>query len=204
MFKFIRLVLFVALVCSINIYCKKEKDAEPQPETPKGIAYKELNATIGVNKNSSLKIDINDDGIHDFELFRDMYSTDMDTLRGFFIRSLGAHEMIQLMLSDNPLFESKNLMSYSGNEVISESLTSEYLWSTKNGMLVIRHDPNGNFIGRWGDGNAKMMGIALSLNNKSYYGWIKLQYDRESNSMTVLNYAYNRAADAWLRAGQKE
>ena len=202
MFKFIRLIFFIALVCLINIFCKKEKELN-NTEAEKGIIYKELNASIGINKNSSLKMDINVDGSNDFEVYRDTYSSDSDTLSGFFVRNLGGNKMSEIKLSDNSLFASQNLMSYNGDEVISESLDTEYAWNNKNGLLTMKHLPNGNLIGRWSDGKPKMIGIMLSLNGKSFYGWVRFQYQAESHSITVLDYAYNPAADGWIRAGQK-
>lgn len=200
MFKLFRLAAFVTLLGLINVYCKKEK--ESQPENQKGIFYKEVNSTLNFNQTTSLKLDINEDGSNDFEIYKDKYKTDIDSLKGFFVKNLASHKMIEIKLTHNPLFDCMNLMSYSGEEVISGSLTEEYSWDSKNGLLALRHEPNTTFIARWSDGVPKIMAICLAVNGKAYYGWIKLQYSRANNSITVISYAYNQTEEAPIKAGQ--
>jgi hypothetical protein len=203
MFKLFRLAAFVTLLGLINVYCKKEK--ESQPENQKGIYYKEVNSTLNFNQTTSLKLDINQDGSNDFEIYKDKYKTDIDSLKGFFVKNLGSSpKMIEIKLTHNTLFDCMNLMSYSGEEVISESLPNEHSWDSKNGLLALRHEPNATFIARWSDGAPKIMAIRLLISGKAHYGWIKLQYSRENNSITVMDYAYNQVVEGPIRAGQHQ
>ncbi|WP_207421795.1 hypothetical protein [Desertivirga brevis] len=202
MFKLFRLAAFVTLIGLFNAHCKKEN--ETPLEKQKGIHYKEINSTLNFNQTSGLKLDINEDGAYDFEIYKDKYKTDMDSLKGFFVKNLGNHKMIEIKLTHNPLFDCMNLMSYSAEEIISESLPEEHSWDSKNGLLALRHEPNTTFIARWSDGAPKTMGIRLMVDGKNYYGWIKLQYSRENNSITILSYACNRAAEEPIKVGQMQ
>ncbi|WP_207533578.1 hypothetical protein [Desertivirga arenae] len=202
MFKLFRLAAFVTLIGLFNAHCKKEN--ETALEKQKGIHYKEINSTLNFNQTSGLKLDINEDGAYDFEIYKDKYKTDMDSLKGFFVKNLADHKMIEIKLTHNPLFDCMNLMSYLGEEVISGSLTEEYSWDSKNGLLALRHEPNPTFIARWSDGTAKIMAVRLSISGKTHYGWIKLRYSRENNSITVVSYGYNRAVEGPIKAGQQQ
>ncbi len=197
-------MVFILCVASS---CKKEAPEGGGGENPtaEDISYKEVNLTFDPMQNTSVFLDVDLNGSNDFQFYTDRFETDIDQLEAFLVKPLGSNKVLVIKLTDNPLFDSKSLFSFNTPETITENTPLEHAWNTKNGALALKHHSTSDtFIGRWSDGTPKTMAFQLSSSGKSYYGWIKLQYSRENNAMSILSYAYNKTSGGPIKAGSLE
>ena len=196
--RFFIVYLFVYL---FFISCKKDKDATPSAQSE--VSYRPL--SIQVNFTESKDVDLNEDGKADIQLYSESYIDPTDRLDAYLIRCLQGHLVTQVKLTDNPLFNAINVMSYNGNELISETLASELAWGAKDGILAMRHTSNSTtYIGRWSDGNEKLMALKLNIDGKAHFGWLRIRYNRQQHALLLTGFAYQKKAGNSIKAGQVE
>ncbi len=95
------------------------------------------------------------------------------------------------------------LKVYATDEVISSANT----WDDGNsGIITWGYRMSGGNI----DGNVtpgtgdKFIGIRLTLSdNKIHYGWVRLNYSSNGKTVNIVEYAYNKTANASIKAGEK-
>jgi hypothetical protein len=160
---------------------------------------------VQVDFDESKVIDLNGDGTVDISVYSESYVDQIDRLDAFLIRPLEGNRIKQVKLTDNPQFNSLNVMSYSNAELIGEALAPEHTWGTSNGILAMRHTSNSvSYIGRWSDGNEKMLAMKLNLKGEVHFAWLKLQFSRKHHSITVTGFAYAKKAGESIKSGQVE
>jgi hypothetical protein len=191
----------IGCLIPILLFLSCRKDRDPAPSEPSGVHYRDLN--LQVNFNESKDIDLNEDGKVDLQFYSESHVDPLDRLDAYLIRCLQGHQITQVQLTDNPLFNATNVMSYNENELIGEPLPGELLWGTGNGILAMRHTSTSiAYIGRWSDGNEKMMALKLNFGGKAHFGWLRAQYNRQQHTLLITGFAYQKKAGDNIKAGQ--
>jgi hypothetical protein len=167
------------------------------------INYTDVSPDAVISNGDSLLLDVNGDGIDDFEFF---------VINGY----AGAYSSLYVMRG----FAG----AYNGNG-IAGSLTSSYSYpyALSNGDLVEAGDDfnTGTFqtLGwdyfttsyagtlatfgniRWGGGDA-YIGLKLDVNGATHLGWARLELDFGTGSIILKDYAYEETACVAIAAGE--
>ena len=100
---------------------------------------------------------------------------------------------VNLEILDNSTY------SYPDALIQGEEISSSGYWSTRTGVL-------GTFMnaGQFQGQGEKYLGIRLSGEKNYNYGWIKIYCSMHSDTLRIIEYAYNQISGASILAGQKE
>jgi hypothetical protein len=80
---------------------------------------------------------------------------------------------------------------------LNDSISSKGFWSNKTGVLGTFQNA-GQFQGQ----GEKYLGFRKYINEKYYYGWIKIDCSQHSDTLKILEFGYNLTSDKGIRAGQ--
>lgn len=203
-FSFITIVIFSIL--AINSSCKKE--TVPPGST---IIYTDVNPDSPISGNSVYSLDLNNDGIYDFNFnsfsqlikcnTRNMMNDREDainvTIPGgnnngiiFFLNQNYAACLDSLTMINSAgkwsYVTAQSLTMYSLSTCVSESHNSYGYWYILGGNLD------------------KYMGLKLIKDSKVYYGWVRLYLNTYLRKLIVKDYAYNSTPNQPILAGQKK
>src|SRR5690606_785303 len=92
------------------------------------------------------------------------------------------------------------------DDVIHHDLTGDVQWTADHSILLIRHTSNDNTVwyeGDWKSGEQVLIAIRHMAGDATHYGWLNLQFNKETEYITLVDYAYNLEAGKSIRAGQK-
>lgn len=81
----------------------------------------------------------------------------------------------------------------------NEEISGNSLWN-KNTCIL------GSFVslGKFNGKGEKYLGIRLIKGNSYNYGWIKVYCSEYNDTLKIIDYAYNKAQNTSIKAGQKE
>lgn len=198
--------LFIYLVVCISLIttsCKKNENpsAAPKPD----IVHQIVNKTVKAADPNPLTIDVNGDGLIDYSYFAQ-----------YLANSSGVH----LYVGVNPIGDNSTKMSPPNDEhfqnmgdaasiakglEINNNMLPSRLWSGDFAYLAIRHDyypiNKKAYEGDWSDEVNRYMPLKLNIKGSVHYGWAKLQFNRNSEELMLVDIAWNRNADQEIKAG---
>lgn len=93
----------------------------------------------------------------------------------------------------------------SDSSLIDETLQENEYWTSDHSALVIRYtDSNENmtYEGAWAS-ETRIAPVQFYIAGQRHFGWLRIQFLDQSNSLQLIDYAYNALPDAPIRAGQK-
>jgi hypothetical protein len=97
-------------------------------------------------------------------------------------------------------------MPYDSGYTIGDiNISDPGLWSIDSGeLMTVKTHPNQEvtFEGPWVDKPVAYLAVSIRLNDRYYFGWIKLMSDIVTQSMLIVEYAINRIAGSPIDAGQ--
>ncbi len=173
--------------------CESEtKDDDQNPIVKDSIYYENLN--IELYNVSFTSLDINNDIAPDFN-FEIINLNDFNTNplpEGFDTLAARVDPILNEIL-DNTTFGYPTALN------LNDSISSKGFWSNKPGVLGTFQDA-GQFQGQ----GEKYLGFRKYINEKYYYGWIKIYCSQHSDTLKILELGYNLTSDKGIMAGQVE
>ncbi len=167
------------------------------------IVYTDVNPDTTINTNGGVyALDLNNDGITDFNITFNTTTIPQGTNRYIRITPLGANKVgndlsypYPSALSINTLIDSS---SFSWLSNANQSLISRIwfippprggspLWQTR---------------GNWNGASDKYVPLQLDVSSQKYYGWARLDAATNAMSFTVKDYAYNSIPNQSILAGE--
>lgn len=136
--------------------------------------------------NLSILLDINDDGINDFELKYQGFASPGAQTSYSSIAPLGSNSVAASNIDSSFV----DTLSY--NSVIGDSLN----WKSGNLLLYSMEKltyGTDSFGGLWGNANNKFIAIKIVLGNNVLYGWISVKIVNNGWGVAVFEYATSTA-----------
>lgn len=167
------------------------------------IIYKTDGRTVKLSDLSPITLDISEDGMVDFTLFVELTANTQGDRLYVGINPIGPN----LIKSGPPINENflnmGLLISEPVGAIIDEALLKDQRWTNDYGALVIRNAfSNGTttYEGNW-ENSAQIVGIQNTFNKSNYFGWIRIEFNKETEVVTLIDYAYNSIANLPIIAG---
>lgn len=191
------LIPFVAILS-----CKKPKQEIPLTD----IAYKAVNRTVKASDPKALGVDINEDGLVDYS---------------FFAQYVVSSSIVHLYIGVSPISNNSTKMgepedkhylnmgsasAISSGSKIDNNVIPSRQWSNDFAYLAIRHelpDETKTYEGTWGDGSSQILPLRLDVKGTIHYGWARMSFNKTTEQLTFIEYAWNRNPGQELTAGQK-
>lgn len=175
--------------------CKKE-----EPDNP-NINHRVVNLEMKVssyNAESDMSIDINDDGMLDFEIELDLYRNSDNELEYYAeidYEQTGNEVLTQDVDSD------EYVKPLNKNNLISGGSSTWYRYAT---IFELDRDPGNPEInyGFAGKGDV-LVGIRFMIGTQLHYGWMKINATSDYKSIVVKEVAYDIRPNVEVRAGEK-
>ena len=201
--KKIKIITLIAMVV-LAISCKKEKEADNP-----NINHRTVNLEMKVssyNAESEMSIDINDDGMLDFEIELDLFrdsDNDLEYYAEIDYEQTGNEILTQEMNSD------EYIKTLNRNDLVSggSSIWYSYVLSelcVRHNFFEIEKTP-GNPEEKYGfAGNGDVLiGIRFMIGTQLHYGWMKINAAADYKSIVVKEVAYEIRPNVEVRAGEK-
>ena len=150
------------------------------------------------NAESDMSIDINDDGMLDFEIELDLYKdadNDLDYELWLDYSQTGNEYLTQEINSDDYVKPLNNNDLISGGSSTWESYCNFFELEKSPGYP----DDNYGFAGK-GD---VLVGVRFMIGTERHYGWMKINASADYKSVTVKEVAYDIRPNVEIRAGEK-
>ena len=197
------LILILSIFSSVIISnCEsdtKNDDLNPvanddlNPIVKDSIYYKNLNIEICNVKFESLDIDNDKAPDFNFEIIN-LNDYNSDPLpEGFDTLAARVYPILNNEILDNTTFGYPTALN------LNDSISYKGFWSNKTGVLGTFQNA-GQFQGQ----GEKYLGFRKYINEKYYYGWIKINCSQHSDTLKILEFGYNLTSDKGIRAGQIE
>jgi hypothetical protein len=193
------------------------KPTPPTNPTGSQIIYTDVNPDSSILiTTDSFNLDLNNDGIPDFEFRRSLFSSECRS------RAEGAKLGIYIHLSVTPVSQSDAIMTSAQNVALALNVDSaatigpDSLWATTAEVLLEgaeMSDCNSiiGHAGYWLNVSEKYLGLKFTAGNNTYYGWARLSSTYSLGSVSYLivggqlilkDYAYNTIPNQPILAGQ--
>jgi hypothetical protein len=190
----IKFAIILTLSMSL-LSCKKE-----EPDNP-NINHRVVNLEMKVssyNAESDMSIDINDDGMLDFEIELDLYRNSDNELEYYAeidYEQTGNEVLTQDVDSD------EYVKPLNKNNLISGGSSTWYQYAT---IFELDRDPGNPEInyGFAGKGDV-LVGIRFMIGTQLHYGWMKINAASDYKSIIVKEVAYDIRPNVEVRAGEK-
>lgn len=194
MSKTTKMITLIAIVI-FAISCKKEEANNPN------INHRTVNLEMKVssyNAESDMGIDINDDGMLDFEIELDLNSVSENELE-YYARidyEQPGNEILTQEINSDEYFK-----PLSKNDLISGGSSTWYRYAT---IFELDRDPGypEEKNGFAGNGDV-LIGVRFMIGTQLHYGWIKLNAAADYKSVNVKEVAYDIRPNVEVRAGEK-
>ena len=193
--KFSRLFVLAGVCLSLVFQSCSEEKIMPDPD----VRYVKFSEPLRVHYNHPIQLDLNNDGKMDFHFTVGLFMNGQNVDQKFVAVSL---EASRIKLND------AFAMAYDFGYTIGDvNISDPGQWSIDSGELMsVKTNPNQGvtFEGPWVDKPVAYLAVSIRLNDKYYFGWIKLISDILNQSILITEYAINRIAGRPIDAGQTQ
>lgn len=196
-------VLSSIFIAYLILLTSCENSPEPSPPV-KTISYVEDGRTVKQGDPSPIAIDLNADGSVDFTVFVELHANSSGDYLNTGINPIGANLIKSGPPNDNRFLNMGLLIAEPTNAIINYDLHNDQQWTGEHSALVIRHTHNDGSIsyeGSWSDNSDTMVGIQHKSNDQTYFGWLRLKFDRLAEVVTLIDYAYEKKENQSIKAG---
>lgn len=194
-------VIFLNLILLISFSCKKKEDP---PEPTKDIFYKADGRKVKQSDPYPIALDVNEDGIVDFTIFVELTANASGDHLYVGINPIGIHLIKSGPADDDRYLSMGFVIAENTGAVIQQQIPSSQRWTADHSTLAIRHTNNDATVwyeGEWGNGIPKIAAIQLVKNGKSNFGWLRMSFDKTTEEMTLIDYAYEKTEGQSIKAG---
>ncbi|MEZ5053666.1 MAG: hypothetical protein R2807_02680 [Chitinophagales bacterium] len=187
-------LLYFSLCLIALTSCKKEQDNP-------NITHRTVNLEMilsSYNANSEMSIDINDDGMLDFEIELDLYKYAEDDYdyEGYIDYEQSGNELLTNILNSEEYIKPLNQ-----NDLISGGSSTWY----RNGYIFEVEKTPGNPETKYGYAGSGdiLVGIRFLIGTELHYGWMKININTNYKTIKVKELAYDIRPNVEVKAGEK-
>lgn len=185
--------LAIAAAAALPLSCKKDDKNDPNIED------KTLNKVItasGVDFFSEDSIDINSDGVFDFNFSIGGELYDGNTYAYGYINGTRAGNALLTTEQTFLGYTMEVLTAKNSGDAINSTSTD---WTEES---YIGYKYNSDQIGH-ANGSDKIFGFRFKIGSDTHYGWVKTNLASDYKTLTIKEIAYNKTANAEIKAGEK-
>lgn len=172
---------------------------------PNSIVYQLDGRTLKYGDPFPLIIDLNKDGLVDYTLWVEATANSTQVRLHFGINPIGANLIKCGPVLDENFLNAGFLIAENSGMFISDQLKENQFWTSDHGILVIRNDYlNGTltYEGNWAD-SMQIVGIQFKENGFTFFGWLRIDFNKITETVTLIDYAYNSEAGESIKAGSE-
>lgn len=182
--------------------CKKD-DGIVEPTST--IIYKTDGRSVKYGDPAPVAIDLSEDGQVDFTIFVELTANSLGDRLYAGMNPIGAN----LIKSGPPIDENFLNMGLLVAEIqgatIDLNVGQNQQWTPEFGALAIRNtfsDGEVSYEGNWAD-SVQIVGIQNKINQSVYFGWLRIKFDKNTEIVTLVDYAYDPIPGKPIKAGAR-
>jgi len=195
-------LLFIILSGVLIISGCKEDEVMVPTNT---IIYKLDGRTVKLGDPRPIAVDLSEDGLVDFTLFVELTANSQGDRLYAGMNPIGANLIKSGPAIDENFLNMGLLVAEMPDAKIDFHVDSSQQWTAEFGALVIRNTAttgNVHYEGNWAD-SAQMVGIQHIINGSVHFGWLRIKFDKMTEIVTLMDYAYDTIANQPIKAGAK-
>jgi hypothetical protein len=184
-------------------------DMDTPDETESEIHYRLDGRSVEYGDPFPIALDVNDDATIDFSIFVELTANSAGDHLYVAVNPLAGNQMKGTAGDDNRFLNMGLAISQSVNHPINETNAGNEQWSPDFLALVIRHTPTSAndpvyYEGEWQSGQPTLAGIKVFQNGSYHFGWLRLTFDKNTEVIRLVDYAFNVSPNVPIKAGQLE
>jgi hypothetical protein len=190
-----KIITLIAIVI-LAVSCKKEKETDNP-----NINHRTVNLEMKVssyNADAEMSVDVNDDGMQDFEIELDLYKDaedDYDYELWLDYEQSGNEFLTQEINSE------EYVKQLNKNDLISGGSSTWYRYCNFFEIEKSPGNPEEKF-GFAGNGDI-LIGVRFLIGTELHYGWMKINASADYKTIIVKEVAYEIRPNVEVRAGEK-
>lgn len=180
--------------------CKEDDETIEPPST---VFYKLDGRTVKLGDPSPIALDLSGDGQVDFTIFMELTANNQGDRLYAGVNPIGPN----LVKSGPPIDENFLSMGFvvaeSAGSIINLDVEANEQWTNAHSALVVRNTfTNGeiSYEGNWANGE-RIVAIQNIIDGSVYFGWLRLKYDRITEVITLIDFAYESTPGRPIVAG---
>jgi len=169
------------------------------------LIYVEDGRTVKYGDPLPLALDVSGDGSVDFTIFVELTANSRGDRLYLGMNPIGPN----LIKSGPPVIDNFLSMGYLISEnpgaIIENDLPEDQYWTDHHGILVVRNTFTSGSItyeGNWTNGN-RIAGIQNVVDGMAYFGWVRVSFDKDTEIITLVDYAYETIPERPVLAGSQ-
>lgn len=191
------IILFGGLLFS---GCKSEDEIN----TPiNSIVYKLDGRTVKLSDPLPMAVDLSEDGLVDFTVFVELTANSQGDRLYVGMNPIGSNLIKSGPSIDENFLNMGLLVAEFPGSTLDFNLESDQQWTPDFSALVIRNTSmNGevSYEGNWAD-SEQLVGIQNKIKESVYFGWMRIKFDKVTEVVTLIDYAYDSIASQPIKAG---
>lgn len=167
------------------------------------LVYKVDGRAVKLGDPFPIALDLSDDGTVDFTIFVELTANSSGDRLYAGINPIGANLIKSGPAIDENFLSMGLLVSEAPDNVIDENLLANQRWTGDFGALVIRNTTtNGSILyeGNWAN-SIQIVGIQNNVNGTVFFGWLRIEFDKATETLSLIDYAFNATPNRPIIAG---
>ncbi len=182
--------------------CAKPYPGEPAVKAE--VDYLIIDKTLTAVDTRPVIIDFDKDGRVDVYLSIQLVSDNKGTHMHVVANTLGRSAIKMMPYDDEQFLNAGDITAFKNRDSVDGVLRGREQWGEEYGVLFIRTTNNygtTSWSKHWASGAQRAFGVKLLVNGKTHYGWVRAHIDRNKETLTVEDCAWNKLPDEPLLAG---
>jgi hypothetical protein len=180
--------------------CNDENEIPVKANT---ILYKSDGRTVKLGDPFPIALDLSEDGQVDFTIFVELTANSQGDRLYAGMNPIGANLIKSGPAIDENFLSMGLLIAEPAGSTIDFDVEASQRWTGEFGALAIRNTfTNGqiSYEGNWAD-SKQIVGIQNKVNGSTYFGWLRIEFDKTTEIVTLVDYAYDSIASQPIIAG---
>ncbi len=199
--RFLYFVLFAGALAFTG--CESGDDPAVTPITTP-IHYTRDGRSVHASDVSPMTVDLNNDGYPEFTVFLQLTAMGGGDRLYAGVNPIGVSQLKSSPPDEDQFLNMGFIIPHAEGTMIDGSLGDAEAWTDEHAILAIRHTPpTGDdwHEGAWADGTEKIVAIRHFLGDDTHLGWLRLRFDKATETLTLVDFAFTKSAGMKLKAG---
>ena len=167
------------------------------------VIYKTDGRTVRLGDPSPILLDLSEDGQVDFTIFFELTANTQGDRLYAGMNPIGLNQVKSGPALNENFLNMGFLIAETPGSIINAGLGDNQRWTGDFGTLVIRKtstDGEVSYEGSWID-SSQIVGVQHIVNGSNTYGWLRIKFDKSTEVLTLVDYAYDSIASQPILAG---
>lgn len=196
---------FLAILVSGCVFFSGCTEDDVIPEHTSTINYTLDGRTVQLGDPFPIAVDVLEDGQVDFTIFVELTANNRGDRLYVGMNPIGNNVMKSGPAIDENFLNMGFIIAESPGSTIGYNVQPNQQWTTDFGILAIRNTfTNGtvSYEGNWVDSD-QLVAIQLKINQSTHFGWLRIKFNKVTETVSLIDYAYNTTANQPIVAGAK-